>query len=83
MRKFGCPETFIFIVLYYHDGMKAEITGSGGISHSFFETNVVKLNSVPKTTLFSMMFSAMLTDAFWNTYVGVPRDLDAMKNCQI
>ena len=47
-----------------HDGMQARVQNDGGYSEPFSETYGVKQDCVIAPTLYSMMFSAMLTDAF-------------------
>ena len=59
MAKFGCPAKFIAMVRQFHDGMLARVQNDGEFSDPFPVTN-----GVLASTLFSMMFSAMLTDAF-------------------
>ena len=63
-NKFGCPPRFIAMVRQFHDGMQARVQNDGEYSQLFPVTNRVKQGSVMAPTLFSMMFSAMLTDAF-------------------
>ncbi|BHF72107.1 hypothetical protein SprV_0401517000 [Sparganum proliferum] len=64
MQKFGCPERFIAIVRQLHDGMMARVTDNGAVSEAFAVTNGVKQGCVLAPTLFSLMFSAMLIDAY-------------------
>ena len=64
MAKFGCPAKFIAMVRQFHDGMHARVQNDGEFSDPFPVTNGVKQGCVLASTLFSMMFSAMLTDAF-------------------
>ena len=71
MAKFGCPRKFIAIVKQFHDGMNATVRDNGEYSKPFPVTNGVKQGCVLAPTLFSMMFSAMLTDAFRDGDVGV------------
>ena len=71
MSKFGCPETFISIVRQFHDGMRACVLDNGDASEAFSVTNGVKQGCVLAPTLFSMMFSAMLTDAFRDSDIGI------------
>ena len=54
----------IAIVRQFHDGMLARVQNDGEFSDPFPVTNGVKQGCVLASTLFSMMFSAMLTDAF-------------------
>ena len=73
MAKFGCPTKFIAMVRQFHDGMLARVQNDGEFSDPFPVINGVnKQGCVLAPTLFSMMFSAMLTVAFqdgqWNTY---------------
>ncbi|BHF76369.1 hypothetical protein SprV_0501946700 [Sparganum proliferum] len=64
MQKFGCPKLFIQMVRQLHDGMMARVTDNGAISEAFAVTNEVKQGCVLAPTLFSLMFSAMLMDAY-------------------
>ena len=72
MAKFGCPTTFIAMVRQFHDGMLARVQNDGEFSDPFPVTNGVKQGCVPASTLFSTMFSAMLTDAFQDGDNGIP-----------
>ena len=72
MAKFGCPAKFIAMVRQFHDGMLARVQNDGEFSDPFPVTNGVKQGCVLDSTLFSMMFSAMLTDAFQNGDNGIP-----------
>nr|VZI11165.1 unnamed protein product [Spirometra erinaceieuropaei] len=64
MQKFGCPERFTQMVRQLHDGMMARVTDNGAASEAFAVTNGVKQGCVLAPTLFSLMFSAMLMDAY-------------------
>ena len=64
MAKFGCPPRFIDMVQQFHDGMQARVQNDGEYSEPFPVTNGVKQGCVMAPTLFGMMFSTMLTDAF-------------------
>ena len=72
MAKFGCPAKFIAMVRQFHDGMLARVQNDGEFSDPFPVTNGVKQGCVLASTLFSMMFSAMLTDAFQDCDNGIP-----------
>ena len=71
MAKFGCPAKFITMVRQFHDGMQARVQDDGVYSESFLVTSGVKQGCVLAPTFFSMMFSAMLTDAFRLGDIGV------------
>ena len=71
MAKFGCPAKFITMVRQFHDGMQASVQDDGKYSKPFLVTNGVKQGCVLAPILFSMMFSAMLTDAFRSGDIGV------------
>ena len=71
MEKFGCPSTFIAIVRQFYDGMMARVLDDAEPSEAFPVTNGVKQGCVLAQTLFSMMFSAMLTDAFRDCEPGI------------
>ena len=64
MTKFGCPPRYIAMVRQIHDSMQARVQNDGEYSEPFPVTNGVKQGCVMAPTLFSMMFSDMLTDAF-------------------
>ena len=64
MAKVGCPAKFIAMVRQFHNGMLARVQNDGEFSDPFPVTNGVKQGCVLASTLFSMMFSAMLTDTF-------------------
>ena len=72
MAKFGCPAKFIAMVRQFHDGMFARVQNFGVFSYPFPVTNRVKQGCVLASTLFGMMFSAMLTDAFQEGDNGIP-----------
>ena len=64
MAKFGCPNKFIDLVRSFHDGMQVRVQDDGELSEPILVTNGVKQGCVLAPTLFSMMFSAMLSEAF-------------------
>ena len=72
MAKFGCPAKFIAMVRQFHDGMLARVQNDGEFSDPFPVTNGVKQGCVLASTLFSMVFSVMLTDAFQDGDNGIP-----------
>ena len=72
VAKFGCPAKFIAMVRQFHDSMLARVQSDGEFSDPFPVTNRVKQGCVLASTLFSMMFSAMLTDAFQDDDNGIP-----------
>lgn len=71
MAKYGCPRKFIAIVRQLHDGMLARIQDNGETTTPFSVSNGVKQGCVLAPILFSLMFSAMLTDAFKDADVGI------------
>ena len=72
MVKSGCPIKFIAMVRQFHDGMLAWVQNDGEFSDPFPVTNGVKQGCVLAPTLFSMIFYAMLTDAFQDGDNGIP-----------
>ena len=42
LAKFGCPEKFVKIISFFHDGMVARVLNDGGSSEPFQVTNGVK-----------------------------------------
>ncbi|VDL89476.1 unnamed protein product [Schistocephalus solidus] len=71
MQKFGCPERFTHMVRQLHDGMMAHVADNGTVSEAFAVTNGVKQGYVHAPTLFSLMFSAMLMDAYRDERPGI------------
>ena len=71
MAKFGCPDRFISIVRQFYDNMKVCVMDNGKESKPFPVRNGVKQGYVFAPNLFSMVFSAMLTDSFHNCHDGV------------
>nr|VZH93823.1 unnamed protein product [Spirometra erinaceieuropaei] len=71
MQKFGCPERFTQMARQLHDGMMARVTDNGAVSEAFAVTNGVKQGCVLAPTLFSLMFSAMLMDAYRDERPGI------------
>ena len=71
MEKFGCPEKFTTMVRQFHDGMMVRVLDDGETSNAFPVTNGVKQGCVLAPTLFSLMFSAMLMDAFDDFTPGI------------
>ena len=70
MAKFGCPPRFTAMVRHYD--MQARVQNDGEFSKPFEVTNGVKQGCVMASTLFSMMLSAMLMDAFQDSDTGFP-----------
>ena len=71
-RYFGCPPRYIAMVRQFHDGMQARVQNDGEYSEPFMVTNRVKQGCVMALTLFTIIFSAMLTDAFQDVDAGFP-----------
>ena len=60
------------MVRQLYDGMQAHIQNDGEYSEPFPATNGVKQGCVMAPTLFSIMFSDMLTDSFQDVDAGFP-----------
>nr|VZI42707.1 unnamed protein product [Spirometra erinaceieuropaei] len=71
LQKCGCPERFTQMVRQLHDGMMARVTDNGAVSEAFAVTKRVKQGWVLAPTLFSLMFSAMLMDAYRDERPGI------------
>ena len=63
---------FIAMVRQFRDIMLAQVQNDGEFSDPFPVTKGVKQGCVLASTLFSMMFSAMITDAFQDGDNGIP-----------
>nr|VZI09662.1 unnamed protein product [Spirometra erinaceieuropaei] len=59
------------MVRQLHDGMMARVMDNGAVSEAFAVTNGVKQGCVLAPTLFSLMFSAMLMDAYRDERPGI------------
>ncbi|VDL87320.1 unnamed protein product [Schistocephalus solidus] len=59
------------MVRQLHDGMMTRVTDNRTVSEAFTVTNVVKQGCVLAPTLFSLMFSAMLMDAYRDEQPGI------------
>lgn len=59
------------MVKQFHEGMNVKVKDNGEYSQPFPETNRVKQGCVLAPTLFSMIFSTMLTSAFRGGVTGV------------
>ena len=64
MSKFGCPPRFVTLVHSLYDGMLAQVLNNDQSSDAFPVTNGVKQRCVLAPTLFSILFTATLSDAF-------------------
>ena len=71
MAKYGFAPISIAVVRQFHDGIQVRVQNDGQYSEPFPVTNSVKQGCVMPPTLFSMMFSAMLTDAFKDCDAGL------------
>ncbi|BHF68133.1 hypothetical protein SprV_0301116300 [Sparganum proliferum] len=71
MQKFGCLERFTQMVRQLHDGMMARIMDDGAISEAFAVTDVVKQGYVLTSNLISLLFFAMLMDAYRDERPGI------------
>ena len=71
MAKYGCSPKFITIVRQLHEGMLARVQENGETSAPFSVFNGVKQGCVLAPTLFSLMFSATLSEAFKNSDAGI------------
>ncbi|VDL88276.1 unnamed protein product [Schistocephalus solidus] len=54
-----------------HDGMMAHVTDNGTVSKALAMLNGVKQGCTVVPTLFSLMFSAMLMDAYRDEHSGI------------
>lgn len=71
MGKYGCPSKVITMARQFHDGLIAHVLDDGTFSTPFPVTNGVKQGCVLAPTLFSMVFTDMLSDAFNDFGFGI------------
>ncbi|BHF59516.1 hypothetical protein SprV_0100247600 [Sparganum proliferum] len=71
LQKFGCPERLTQMVRQLHNGQMARVMDKGAVSEAFTVTNGVKQGCVLVPTLFGLMFSALLMDAYRDKFPGI------------
>ena len=71
MVKFSFPKKLIIIVQLFDNGMLVMVIKYGDFLKAFVVTNSVKQGYALAPTLFSMMFSAMLTNALGDYKNGI------------
>ena len=71
LARLGCPTKFVTMIRAFHDGMMARVIENGEVSEPFPVTNGVKQGCVLAPTLFSLLFSVMLSDALSQTDDGI------------
>ncbi|VDL92018.1 unnamed protein product [Schistocephalus solidus] len=71
MQTFGCPERFTHMVRQLHDGMMARVTDNRTVSVAFAVPNGVKQGCVLAPNWFSLIFSAMLMNAYRAEQPGI------------
>ncbi|VDN17170.1 unnamed protein product [Dibothriocephalus latus] len=71
MQKFSCPEHFIHMIHQLQAGMMAPVTKYGTVPEAFAVTNGRNQGCVLMPTLRSLMFFAMLMDAYRDAYPGI------------
>jgi len=64
IRRCGCPDTLLNIILKLHDDMHAAVQVNGSRSRRFLMKRGVKQGCVLAPTLFAIFFTALLTRAF-------------------
>ena len=70
LRKIGCPDLFVDIIRSFHEGMVARVQDEGQTSEPFWVTNGTKHGCVMAPLIFTLVFSAMLNDAFHDNDLG-------------
>ena len=70
--KIWLPDEFVALVHSFHDGMQVHVQDDGKSSEPILVTSGVKQGCVLVPTLFNMMFSAMLAEAFRDNSDGIP-----------
>nr|VZI19445.1 unnamed protein product [Spirometra erinaceieuropaei] len=71
MQEFGFPARFTQMMCQLHNGMTARVRENGAVTEAFVVTNGVKQGCVLASTLFSLMFSAMLMEAHHDERSGI------------
>nr|VZI25494.1 unnamed protein product [Spirometra erinaceieuropaei] len=71
-KKFCGSSPFTNMIRQLHDGMMVRVTVGGAISDAFAVINGVKQGCVRAPTLFSLMFSVILMEAYRDERLGIP-----------
>ncbi|VDL89843.1 unnamed protein product [Schistocephalus solidus] len=71
MQNFSCPERFTHMVRQLHNTMMALVFDNGTVSEAFAFTSGVKQGCILAPNLFSLMFSAMMIDAYCYAHPGI------------
>ncbi|BHF68502.1 hypothetical protein SprV_0301153800 [Sparganum proliferum] len=71
MQEFRCRDRFSRMVRQLHDVMMARVTDNGFVLEAFAVTNGVRQGCVLAPTFFSLIFSAMLMDAYRHERPGI------------
>ena len=71
LKKIGCPEKLLSIIISFHKSMTGVVSFDGEISSSFPITNGVKQGCVLAPTLFGIFFSMLLHYAFKDSTDGI------------
>jgi len=71
LGKAGCPPTIVQVIRSFHDGMVGRVVDDGCFSAPFEVSNGTKQGCVMAPLLFSIVFSAVLQDAFAECDAGV------------
>ena len=72
LAKIGCPSNFVIMFKELHRNMKACVTFNGQLSGEIAIDNSVKQGDIPASTLFSIFFAVLLTQAFKDCDQGIP-----------
>ena len=71
LRNIGCPDKIVNLIEAFHEGMMAHVLNNGSVSEDFLLKNGTKQGCILAPSLFSILFSVMLNDAFKNLNKGV------------
>ena len=71
LSRFGCPPKFLCMIRAFHEGMMARVIENGDVSDPFPVSNGVKQGCVLAPTLFSLIFSVMLSSALSGSDDGI------------
>nr|VZI52124.1 unnamed protein product [Spirometra erinaceieuropaei] len=64
VQKSGCPERLTHMMRQFHDVIVGRVVNNSAISEAFAVTNEVRQGCVLAPTLFNLMFSVILMDAY-------------------
>ena len=71
LLKLGCPERFVGLIRFLHNGMKARVSFNGTLSEEISINNGVKQGDISAPMLFNIYFAIVFLVAFYENSDGI------------